>query len=88
MNLSTAELIQLANEALYLTLILSLPTIVAASLVGTLTSLVQALTQIQEQTLSFVLKLIAVVVTLMITGNWMGQGISTLTDNIFKAIGG
>ncbi|ATD01024.1 MULTISPECIES: type III secretion system export apparatus subunit SctS [Pseudoalteromonas] len=88
MNLSTAELIQLANEALYLTLILSLPTIVAASLVGTLTSLVQALTQIQEQTLSFVLKLIAVVVTLMITGNWMGQEISTLTDNIFKAIGG
>ena len=88
MNLSTAELIQLANEALYLTLILSLPTIVAASLVGTLTSLVQALTQIQEQTLSFVLKLIAVVVTLIITGNWMGQEISTLTDNIFKAIGG
>ena len=88
MNLSTAELIKLANEALYLTLILSLPTIVAASLVGTLTSLVQALTQIQEQTLSFVLKLIAVVVTLMITGNWMGQEISTLTDNIFKAIGG
>lgn len=88
MNLSTAELIQLANEALYLTLILSLPTIVAASLVGTLTSLVQALTQIQEQTLSFVLKLIAVVVTLMNTGNWMGQEISTLTDNIFKAIGG
>ncbi|AIY67673.1 MAG: type III secretion system export apparatus subunit SctS [Pseudomonadota bacterium] len=86
--MSTAELIQLANEALYLTLILSLPTIVAASLVGTLTSLVQALTQIQEQTLSFVLKLIAVVVTLMITGNWMGQEISTLTDNIFKAIGG
>ena len=86
--MSTAELIQLANEALYLTLILSLPTIVAASLVGTLTSLVQALTQIQEQTLSFVLKLIAVVVTLMVTGHWMGQEISTLTDNVFKAIGG
>lgn len=86
--MTTAELVTLSNEALYLTLVLSLPTIVAASLVGTLTSLVQALTQIQEQTLSFVLKLVAVVVTLMITGNWMGQEISTFTDNIFKAIGG
>lgn len=86
--MTSAELIQLANEALYLTLILSLPTIIAASLVGTLTSLVQALTQIQEQTLSFVLKLIAVVVTLMITGSWMGQEISALMDNVFTTISG
>uniref|UniRef100_UPI0035B2F898 type III secretion system export apparatus subunit SctS n=1 Tax=Diaphorobacter nitroreducens TaxID=164759 RepID=UPI0035B2F898 len=51
---------------------LSLPTIIVASVVGTLFSLFQALTQIQEQTLSFAIKLIAVMAVLALTATWVG----------------
>ena len=50
-----------AMKALYLVLMLSMPPIVVASLIGILLSLIQAITQLQEQTLTFGVKLIAVV---------------------------
>lgn len=59
-------------QALMLVLWLSLPPIAVASIVGILFSLVQALTQIQEQTLSFGVKLIAVGLTLYLTARWVG----------------
>lgn len=70
--MSTPDLVGLLTQALYLTLLLSLPTILAASIVGTLVSLLQALTQVQEQTLPFAIKLIAVGVVLALTARWMG----------------
>jgi type III secretion protein S len=70
--MSTPDLVGFLTQALYLTLLLSLPTILAASIIGTLVSLLQALTQVQEQTLSFTLKLIAVGVVLVLTARWMG----------------
>lgn len=56
-----------------LVLMTSLAPIVAATLVGLIVSLLQALTQIQEQTLSFGIKLIAVVAILLFTARWMGS---------------
>jgi len=67
-----ANLLSVLVKALYLTLWLSLPPIIVASVVGTLFSLFQALTQIQEQTLSFAVKLIAVMATLALTARWVG----------------
>lgn len=67
-----ANLISILAKAMYLTLWLSLPTIIVASVVGTLFSLFQALTQIQEQTLSFAIKLVAVMATLALTATWVG----------------
>ena len=55
-----------------LVLILSLPPILVAAVVGILVSLVQAVTQVQEQTLSFAVKLIAVIVTILLTARWVG----------------
>lgn len=81
-----SDLIKLAEEAMMLVLILSLPTIIAASLVGTLVSLLQALTQIQEQTLSFVLKLITVILGLVATGRWMGAELVQLGATAFSTI--
>ncbi|HKY99936.1 MAG TPA: flagellar biosynthetic protein FliQ, partial [Rhabdochlamydiaceae bacterium] len=43
----------------------------------------QAATQIQEQTLSFMIKLIAVIVTLLVMGGWLGSQIMQFTNNIF-----
>lgn len=72
-------------QALLLTLWLSLPAIVVASVVGTVFSLLQALTQIQEQTLSFAIKLIAVGITLYLTTRWMGGEIYNYTRMLFES---
>ena len=53
-------------------------------MVGLIVSLLQALTQVQEQTLSFAIKLIAVIVTILATGAWLGGEIYSFTLNIFE----
>lgn len=64
----------ISKQALYLALILTGPPVLVAMLVGLVISLIQATTQIQEQTLTFVPKLVAITVTIAVTGPWiMGQ---------------
>jgi type III secretion protein S len=75
------------RQGLLLVLMLSMPTIVVASVVGVLFSLLQALTQIQEQTLSFAVKLISVGVVLVLTASWMGGEIYNYTVSLFDALG-
>ncbi|WP_391087367.1 type III secretion system export apparatus subunit SctS [Vibrio sp. NH-UV-68] len=70
--MNPTDIIHSATQALTLVLFLSLPPILASALIGTLVSLIQAITQVQEQTLGFVFKLIAVIITLLITAQWMG----------------
>ena len=72
-----------ASQALYLVLVISLPPIVIASVIGIVLSLVQAVTQLQEQTLTFGVKLIAVVVSLFRLGGWMSGEILRYADEIF-----
>lgn len=60
------------REALLLTLILSAPLLLAALVVGLLTSLAQAVTQVQDQTLAFLPKIVAVVVAAIVLLGWMG----------------
>lgn len=72
-----------ASECLYLVLIISLPPIVIASVIGILLSLIQAVTQLQEQTLVFGVKLIAVVGTLFVLGGWMSGEILRFASEIF-----
>ena len=82
--MDTANLVGFLTHALYLSLWLSLPPIVVASVVGVLFSLFQALTQIQEQTLSFGIKLIAVMATLALTARWVGGELYNYTLSIFE----
>jgi type III secretion protein S len=82
--MSTSDTVNFIVQALYLSLALSMPTIVVASVVGTLFSLFQALTQIQEQTLSFAIKLVAVGLTLYLTGTWMGTEMYNFTMSVFS----
>ena len=79
-------LTDLTHKALVLILLLSLPPIITAAVVGVLVSLVQAVTQIQDQTLSFAFRLIAVVVTLLITARWLGDQVLIFTADIFDRI--
>lgn len=82
--MSTPDLVSFLTQALYLVLWLSLPPIIVASVVGTLFSLFQALTQIQEQTLSFAIKLIAVMATLALSARWIGGELFNYTLTIFE----
>ncbi len=84
--MGTPELVSYLSKALYLVLWLSLPPIIVASVVGTLFSLFQALTQIQEQTLSFAIKLVAVMATLALTARWIGGELYNYTVSIFELI--
>ena len=73
------------HQGLLLTLVLSMPVIVVASVVGVLFSLFQALTQIQEQTLSFAVKLVAVGLTLALSARWIGVEIYNYTTMLFDS---
>lgn len=72
-----------AAKALYLVFILSMPPIIVASVVGILLSLFQAVTQLQEQTLSFGVKLAAVVLTIFLMAGWIGGELIRYSDEIF-----
>ncbi len=80
------EIIQLTAHALMLVLILSMPPIIAAAGVGLLISLIQALTQIQEQTLPFAFKLIAVIISIFATARWLGLEIFHYAVSIMNKI--
>ena len=75
--------VALSKQALYLSLVLTAPPVLVAMLVGLVISIVQATTQIQEQTLTFVPKLIGVVVTLAFAGPWMVVQLIAYTATIF-----
>ncbi|QDQ24866.1 EscS/YscS/HrcS family type III secretion system export apparatus protein [Chitinimonas arctica] len=84
--MSEALIIHLTAELLWLVLILSLPIVLVASIVGVLVSLVQALTQIQDQTVQFLIKLVAVAITLVLTYHWMGSSLINYTGRSFDQI--
>ena len=78
--------LDVGNSALYLIMYLSAPLSLAALVTGFIISVLQAATQIQEQTLSFIPKLVAIVVALMIMGPWMLQLWLTFTHDLFMSI--
>ena len=76
--------IDYAVKALYLVMVLSLPPIVVASVVCIVLSLIQAITQLQEQTLTFGVKLLAVGVTLFLMAGWLGGELLRYSADIFN----
>lgn len=80
--MNTAAIVHHAGTAILLVLLLSLPPILVATVVGVLVSLIQALTQIQEQTLAFAVKLIAVIVVMLATAPWLGAQMTQYTLGI------
>ncbi|WP_280141843.1 type III secretion system export apparatus subunit SctS [Pseudovibrio sp. Tun.PSC04-5.I4] len=71
------------SEAMMLVMMLSLPPIIVASLVGLAVSLIQALTQMQEQTIQFGVKLIAVAITLFLMSSYLGSQTIGFTQALF-----
>jgi type III secretion protein S len=72
------------TQAMVLVMLLSMPPIIVASVVGIVISLLQALTQIQEQTLSFAIKLIAVAATIAAMAGMLGSQMLLYTMKLFN----
>jgi flagellar biosynthetic protein FliQ len=84
--MSETYVLGICTQALYLILIVSAPMLVSALVVGLIISVIQATTQIQEQTLSFVPKIIATFVSVMIAGPWIGSSIAKFATQIFMTL--
>jgi flagellar biosynthetic protein FliQ len=65
-------IVQITNEAILITIVVSLPAILVSLFIGVAVAIFSATTQIQEQSLSFVPKMIAVFALLAATGPWVG----------------
>jgi len=80
------EIYELTYRALILILLLSGPPIIVSMILGLMVAIFQAATQIQEQTLSFTVKLFAVVFTIIFLGGWLGGQVLQFTNTILAAI--
>jgi len=78
--------IQIGTEAIKMVLMISLPMLVVALIVGIAISLFQAVTQIQEMTLTFVPKIIAVFVSMILAAPWMTEKMVSFTRDLYSII--
>lgn len=76
-------ILDLTVQGMMLVLVLSMPSIILATLAGLVVSLFQALTQIQEQTLGFAIKLIVVTITLLLSAQFTAMELFNYTLHIF-----
>lgn len=84
LNVSSEFVISMAEKAVYVTLMISGPLLAIALLVGLIVSIFQATTQIQEQTLAFIPKIVAVLLALIFFGPWMLSTILSFTTELFS----
>lgn len=80
-------IIDVVRQGLWLVLVASAPPVLASMAVGLAVSLVQATTQIQERTLTFVPKVVAVFASLAVAGPWIGAQLLRFTRTLFGEFG-
>jgi len=84
--MTPTAVIELGRQAIEVTLLVSAPLFVAALATGLIISIFQAATQINEMTLSFVPKLVAIFVTLVLAGPWMITVLIDFMRRLFESI--
>lgn len=84
--MTIVSVLDILREAFMTMITIAAPTLVIALVIGLVISILQATTQLQEQTLSFVPKILAVVVSLIIFGNFMLNTLIAFTQKIFEMI--
>ncbi len=86
--MTEATVVGLAREAVELTLLISMPMLLAGLVVGLIISIFQAVTQIQEMTLTFVPKIVAVFLAILVSFPWMMHKLLTFTQHIILDLPG
>jgi flagellar biosynthetic protein FliQ len=84
--LSQPEILTVIKDAVYVVLLASLPMLGAALVIGVIVSIFQATTQINEQTLAFVPKIIGILFAFLVFGGWIISKVTDFTTEIFTAI--
>ncbi|UOK72724.1 flagellar biosynthesis protein FliQ [Ancylobacter polymorphus] len=85
--MNEADALDIVQSAIWTIIIASGPAVAAAMLVGIGVALFQALTQVQEVTLTFIPKIIAVLVVTALTATFVGQQILAFTQEVYGRIG-
>lgn len=86
--MNSNAVLDICLQAMIMSAKLSAPVLVTALVVGLAISLLQSITQLQEATLSFVPKAVAVAIALVICGHWMISEMITFTNELFEKIPG
>ena len=86
--MNTDVVISLATQAMNVAFKVAMPLLLAGLVVGLAVSVFQAVTQIQEQTLAFIPKIIAIAAVLVIAGPWMLGQVLTYTSDLYNSIPG
>jgi len=82
--MNEANLVVFAQDALRVALLVTGPVLLVSLIIGSLVSLLQAATQINEVTLTFVPKILGTILVFVLFGSWMGQQILAFTSGIFN----
>lgn len=82
--MDTGIVINIARQTVWIIVKTAVPVLLVSMIVGLVISLFQTLTSIQEQTLTFVPKLIAILLTLMLLGAWMLNQITGFMGNLWN----
>ena len=82
--MDTGTVINIARQTVWIIVKTAVPVLLVSMIVGLVISLFQTLTSIQEQTLTFVPKLIAILLTLMLLGAWMLNQITGFVGNLWN----
>lgn len=80
------DVVTLLKEALYITIKVSAPILITALVVGLIIGILQTTTSIQEPTIAFVPKLVAIFIVIIIFASWMVRTMTDYTKNIFMMI--
>jgi flagellar biosynthesis protein FliQ len=80
------DALDIVQQAIWTIIVASGPAVGAAMLVGTVIALLQALTQIQEMTLTFVPKIIVIPMVIAFSGSFIGAHLSTFTETVYSRI--
>lgn len=86
--LTQPEILTVIKDAVYTVLICSMPMLGAALIIGVLVSIFQATTQINEQTLAFVPKIIGILFAFLIFGGWIISKVTDFSTALFQSING
>lgn len=84
--MNASDLVMLSSETLYLVLLISMPALLVSLVVGFGIGVLQAVTQVQEQTLTFVPKVVAVALVLVTLGGWMTGELVRFTTDLWMSI--
>lgn len=82
--MSIDVVMEIANEALYTIILTSAPLLLVSLVIGLIVSIFQTVTSIQEQTLTFVPKILGVFISMMLLGHWMLTQLTTLITELWS----